>query len=282
MVRHRRGIGRGAALALVFCVVVGGAWVAAAQPGVASREGSCIGCHELEEEEELRLPVPEWRDSVHAQHEVSCDACHGGDPHEEDADLSMSEEAGFLDNPSWTEMASYCGVCHEAIAEHYEVGHFGQRMRAGELVPSCATCHMADGHRILVARPEELATSERCPECLEVAGLDASLRALERTADNERLARARIAQVEHKGIALAEFSADVGRIGEVYRASLHEFSPEVIEAASTLAVTQLQGTAERAQAFEHEADARRRFGVLLLLLLGLLFAGLWGVRRSLR
>ena len=62
---------------------------------------ACVSCHAEEEDSDLSTPVEEWRRSVHAEAEVSCDGCHGGNPHEEDEELSMDEgDAGFLGAPA--------------------------------------------------------------------------------------------------------------------------------------------------------------------------------------
>jgi hypothetical protein len=245
-------------------------------------ESTCVTCHELEVDESLALPVPEWRESVHAEHLVSCDACHGGDPRLEDGDESMSEEAGFLDNPSWTEMADYCGVCHEAIAERFTAGRFGRSILEGVRVATCATCHMQDGHRILVAAPEQIVTSDRCPGCPGVADADRWIELLRGLrASHDRLF-ARIAAVEAKGVELTDFRRRAGAVHETLVGSVHEFDDDSFDAAAFQAAREYKGLAERVSVVHGEADARVRLGVGLIAALVLLFGALLALLRSLR
>jgi hypothetical protein len=266
-------------LLLLLLPLLFGAPELAAQ-GFDEGEGTCVTCHEAEVDEALALPVPEWRDSVHATHLVSCDACHGGDPRLEDGDESMSEEAGFLDTPSWTEMADHCGVCHEEIAASFTVGRFGRGIEAGVRVATCATCHMQQGHRIVAARPEEVRTAETCPGCPSVSDPDRCEELLRSASAIEAELRAAIASVESKGIELADFRVGVGRVHDTFMQAVHEFDDEGIDAARALAVTQYEGLREQVADLDQEADGRRRFGGGMLLALALLFCALYSSLRD--
>jgi hypothetical protein len=237
-------------------------------------ESTCVTCHEVEADEVMALPVPEWRESVHAVHQVSCDACHGGDPRLEDGDDSMSEEAGFLDNPSWTEMAEYCGVCHEAIAESYTAGRYGRGIEQGVRVPTCATCHMQDGHRTLVSKPDELITAETCPGCPSLSDPEAALAALVECRGAATELALRIDAVERKGIELTDFRRNLRQVQASFARSVHEFDDAGIDAARALAVTQYNGIGEQVAALDREADSRLRLGFALLAALALLFVAL--------
>ena len=268
-----------AASALVWLLVEGGASTAFAQPDGTDDESTCVTCHEAEEDEEMSRSVPEWRESVHAAHFVSCDACHGGDPSLEDADESMSEEAGFLDNPSWTEMADHCGACHEAIAASFESGSFGRLLREGRRVATCATCHMQEGHRIRAAVPADLMTAEACPSCPTVRDLEACMGMLVDVRVRARALVGAIDGVEAKGIELTDFRLGLEQVHAAFARSVHEFDDEGMGAARALAVTQVEGMSEKVAALDREADLRRRLGVGLLAALALLFAALWGTLR---
>jgi hypothetical protein len=265
-------------------LVVGGALVGASaawgQAWVPDDEGTCVTCHEVEPDEELAVPVPEWRESVHAPHAVSCDACHGGDPRIEDADDSMSEEAGFLELPSWTEMADHCGLCHEEMAATWNAGRFGRAM-AAQRVATCADCHMQDGHRILAAVPEEIITSETCPDCPTLDAPEAALASLLAVADAERELRAGISVVEDKGIDMTDFRIGLSQVHGAFARTVHEFDDESLVAARALALTQYRGLGESVAALEVEADGRRRLGLGLIAALALLFVALFGSLRTL-
>ena len=242
--------------------------------GRGDEESTCVTCHEEEIDEAMVVPVPEWRESVHAEHLVSCDACHGGDPRLEDGDASMSEEAGFLDNPSWTEMADYCGVCHEAIAESYTAGRFGRAIEQEVRVATCATCHMQDGHRIVASRPEELITTEACPGCPTLSDPTAAVAALMEGRDAMTELAQHIERVEGKGIDLTDLREDLREVHAVFARSVHHFDDAGIDAARALAVTQYQGIGEQVAALDREADSRLCLGLGLLGSLALLFVAL--------
>jgi hypothetical protein len=140
----------------------------------AEVDSTCVSCHAEEEDEELSAPVEEWRRSVHGAAEVSCDSCHGGNPFEEDAELSMDEDkAGYLGEPGWSEVPGFCGACHEEIQDAYLEGTLGQRMAQGERVAVCSTCHEA--HAVHPPVPREILKEERCGECASFLPLIASL-----------------------------------------------------------------------------------------------------------
>jgi hypothetical protein len=253
---------------------------ASAQPVDWDGESTCVTCHEVEIDESLAVPVPEWRDSVHAEYLVSCDACHGGDPRLEDGDESMSEEAGFLDNPSWTEMADYCGVCHEGIAESYEVGRFGRAIHEGVRVATCATCHMQDGHRIVSASPEEIVTTTTCPGCPSVEDPNRCVGILREVRDQKDALLVRIATVERKGIELSDFRAGVAQVHDGFERAVHEFDDDGLDAARALAITQYRGLGEQVAVFDAEAESRMRLGFALLAALALMLAALWLTGRT--
>jgi len=264
----------------VLAIVV--ALPAFAQPDAWQDESTCVTCHEVEPSEALSISVPEWRESIHAEHLVSCDACHGGDPRLEDADESMSEEAGFLDNPSWTEMADYCGVCHEEAAAHFHSGSFGRAMREGVRVATCATCHMQDGHRIVASVPEQVVTSENCPGCPSVADVDHWLRILRQAHVADETLLASIAAVESQGIELADFRGRARDARETLAAVVHEFDDDRIDEAALLFVGEYEQLSEEISVLQREADDRIRLGIGLIAALTLLFVALLAMLRNLR
>lgn len=139
-----------------------------AVPALSQEEppSTCITCHAEEEDEELSAPVEEWRRSVHAAASVGCDSCHGGDPQQDDQELSMDEEdAGYLGAPGRKDVIAFCGTCHEKIAEGFQQSVMGGKSLEGEKVANCTTCHMIDGHAISKPDPHEILTKKRCSQC---------------------------------------------------------------------------------------------------------------------
>ena len=283
------------------CVALA-ALLAGAAAGCAAPEAeqsTCVSCHDREEadipqkvsldpggvahvEFEFSRPTAEWRESVHAAAEVSCDACHGGDPHEPDEELSMSEEAGFLENPSWTEVADWCGVCHEGIAAAYVRGAFGRAMREGTRVPTCVTCHMPAGHRITESRPEQILTARLCPQCLEIEDPRAALAALEEVRAGGEAVLARVRAAERSGIELTDLVSALGWEHIRWGEAVHEFDLARLEAASAAFLAVHAEIDAEAHGFDREADARHRFGLVLLGALSLLCATLVALARARR
>ncbi|MEN8183617.1 MAG: cytochrome c3 family protein [Myxococcota bacterium] len=269
---------------------------AAAAPDL--QESTCISCHRDEEagvpersvvevgealrfEVALSAPLREWSESIHAVHDVSCDACHGGDPWEEDADLSMSEEAGFLENPSWMEMGDYCGVCHEEVATGFARGRFGEQMRQGLRVATCDTCHMAEGHRIVEASPEELLVTA-CADCPAMLDGIALVRSLHELRGWHDVLVERVQGVEARGGELADVGAELERLrGEVSRA-VHSFDAERIRTTHAEALERYGDLDALVREVDQGLAARRGPGLVLLLSLALLFAALLLWERTLR
>jgi nitrate/TMAO reductase-like tetraheme cytochrome c subunit len=108
--------------------------------GEQIEENLCISCHASDKmKPEFQPIVEEWRASWHAQNNISCESCHGGDP--KDAALSMSPQRGFVGVPSAQAVPEFCGKCHIGILSHYlESGH-GKALKASRKAPNCVTCH---------------------------------------------------------------------------------------------------------------------------------------------
>jgi hypothetical protein len=218
--------------------------------------GTCVSCHAKEEDEELSEPVGEWKQSVHHAVEVSCDSCHGGNPFEEDADLSMDEEnAGYLGSPGWSEVAEFCGACHETIHESFSQGALGQRLAAGEQVAVCTTCHGA--HEVRSPAPREILTEDRCGECSEfeplVAPMEDAFIEAERALDDLRGA-----------IDISVVEAELHELHEDAILHVHTYDRPQVEEMASLARARLGGIAQQTQALVAEVRFRRTLGVGLV------------------
>ncbi len=55
-----------------------------------AQKNSCVECHQ-ELENELLAPVETFETDIHQQFGLSCAACHGGNPSEEDIDLAKDK-----------------------------------------------------------------------------------------------------------------------------------------------------------------------------------------------
>ena len=127
----------------------------------SSVRNTCISCH-LEAGDELAVPVNQFKDDVHARRGFSCVSCHGGDPAQDDIDLSMDPRKGFIGKPSVKQVQSFCGKCHsnaetmkrfnpslrvDQEAEFATSVH-GKRIAQGDTKPAtCVNCHGSHGIR---------------------------------------------------------------------------------------------------------------------------------------
>jgi predicted CXXCH cytochrome family protein len=98
---------------LSIAILVAPAPAAGAEPRHANGanlavKDSCFACHS--EIEGTSVP---FKDDVHYHNAISCAACHGGDPKEDDQNLSMSAQRGFKIRVTRQATPEYCGRCHK-------------------------------------------------------------------------------------------------------------------------------------------------------------------------
>ena len=109
---------------------------------------------------EFRTITEAWQASWHAQNNISCENCHGGDT--KDASLSMSPQRGFVGSPQPKEVPAFCGKCHIGILSHFmESGH-GKALKASRKAPNCVTCH--GSHNIQKASID-IINEQLCTKC---------------------------------------------------------------------------------------------------------------------
>jgi hypothetical protein len=134
----------------------------AASQRYAAEENGCLDCH-LTLEPAYAVPAREWLTSIHADYEVGCSDCHGGDSLAVTKAGAKSEETGYIGQPPKEEIPQLCGSCHadselmapyglptNQLSEYYELSRHGQLLAEGDLaVATCYDCH--GGHATLDA-----------------------------------------------------------------------------------------------------------------------------------
>lgn len=128
---------------------------------VQPAEDQCIECH-ASFTDHLGDSARQYRDDIHAKSRLSCAACHGGDPTQEDGDRSMDPKKGFRGVPKRAEIPQLCARCHSDGAfmrgynpslrtdqlTLYWTSVHGKRLRAGDTrVAVCSDCHTAHSIR---------------------------------------------------------------------------------------------------------------------------------------
>ncbi len=70
---------------------------------------TCIICHNQLGKEKAAW-VKQWQESVHGKNDVTCPACHGGDP--SSFNKPKIEGTGYIGKPSRLEVPEFCARCH--------------------------------------------------------------------------------------------------------------------------------------------------------------------------
>ena len=106
---------------------------------------SCVHCHS-------RLPVSSfvgakshgWTGSIHEKRGITCDKCHGGDPH---APGQQEAHAGVLGSSRpgspvyFKNIPSTCGKCHGAEFYKFTQSRHYKILQSAGKGPECVTCH---------------------------------------------------------------------------------------------------------------------------------------------
>lgn len=150
MKRHAIWIAMMSALIMVLLFPV----IAAAAP---APEIVCIQCHGGLPGK-YGAPVELWRGSIHAQNNIACNSCHGGDV--KDAVNAMSPARGFLGVPKQTAVPAFCGRCHVGVMKDYLGSAHGKALGKGG--PTCVTCH---GNHLVVKASLNLINEKACTAC---------------------------------------------------------------------------------------------------------------------
>jgi hypothetical protein len=127
----------------------------------ATGVNTCVDCHSTLEGKHAEITA-QWRRSIHAERDVACADCHGGDPSASTVDAAMSPEAGYIGVPAKADTPALCASCHADVTRmrqydlptdqyaKYKESIHGIRLAEGDLnVTTCFDCH--GGHQILKA-----------------------------------------------------------------------------------------------------------------------------------
>jgi hypothetical protein len=117
----------------------------------------CIQCHAVQPAQ-FSQPVRLWQTSIHAEHGIGCNACHGGDPM--DSAQAMSPARGFRGVPIPTAIPSLCGGCHMGVSRHYMNSAHGRTLGKGG--PTCVTCH---GSHDIKSASLDIISRKNCSTC---------------------------------------------------------------------------------------------------------------------
>ncbi len=154
---------------LPVCLLVLG-WLLSGAPAAGSapgnlQENSCVNCHAgLPADSLIKVKSHGWNGSVHQQHGVTCDRCHGGDPtaaRKEEAHAGMLGSSLPASPVYFKNIPATCGKCHGAEFYKFSQSLHYQMLETTGRGPECVTCHGSMETKVLA--PDTLAAvCERC------------------------------------------------------------------------------------------------------------------------
>jgi len=131
---------------------------------------TCTACHaRIDQKGQWEHTFSDWKESLHAQVEVDCVSCHGGD---DSAGVARAAHHGMTPvgsgNTAETRLlaAKVCGSCHVDKYRAFARSTHYRRLVEGTMAAYCHTCHTSVGSRVLT--PQTVAAT--CSRCHPKAG----------------------------------------------------------------------------------------------------------------
>lgn len=121
---------------------------------------TCLDCHLTLEDDNLSKMAKDWQQSIHAEREVACVDCHGGDSSATTKEAAKAPETGYIGAPAKADIPALCASCHANVVlmrqynlptdqyAKYQESIHGLRLAEGDQnVATCFDCH--GGHLVL-------------------------------------------------------------------------------------------------------------------------------------
>lgn len=243
---------RGLLVALLFLVL--------ATPAAAA--SVCIDCHNSDLMKPGFLKIyQEWKESWHAQNNVSCYNCHGGDP--KDVANAMSPERGFVGVPKPTAVPEFCGKCHIAISKDYLASGHGKALMTKGTGPNCVTCHGA--HDVQKAQLS-IINEKLCSKCHSYERAQLMKEALFGTEEKISAISGELQTIRSNGLDVENEAKTLFRTQAQYRALFHTVDVNLVKSQTASFNARLDTLQEKTQALLQELAYRRNFAGFLLLL----------------
>ncbi|MCK9419167.1 MAG: cytochrome C [Nitrospirae bacterium] len=229
--------------------------------GQQIEENLCISCHSSDTmKPEFRVITDAWQSSWHAQNNISCEHCHGGDP--KDASLSMSPHRGFVGSPQPKEVPEFCGKCHIGILSHFmESGH-GKALAASQKAPNCVTCHGA--HNIQKATID-IINEQLCTKCHAYERAKVMKQALFLTEKKFAELDKRLQELKREGIYSDEEEKGLFNIQAEFRTLFHTVDVNLVKERTDGVTAKLDKLDADIKAMFRELNFRKNFSAFLML-----------------
>ena len=154
--------------AFAFFVLLGGLLIAGIQAyavNITAENNSCVRCHlALSSTSFVGTKSHSWNGSIHQEHGVTCDKCHGGDPaakSERLAHVGVFSSSNPDSDVYYKNIPKTCGKCHGAEYYKFTQSFHYKKLETTGQGPNCVTCHGSMVTSVL--QPDDLANvCERC------------------------------------------------------------------------------------------------------------------------
>jgi hypothetical protein len=130
--------------ALAFCGVLVFAHFARSASD-QTEKNSCVECHaKLPANSFVGVKSHSWIGSIHEQHGVTCDKCHGGNPaatQEKQAHIGVYGSSNPKSSVYFKNVPETCGKCHGAEFYKFTQSLHYKMLETTGRGPTCVTCH---------------------------------------------------------------------------------------------------------------------------------------------
>jgi hypothetical protein len=185
---------------------------------------NCIECHSSLAAQ-FSQPVLLWKSSIHSEHGITCDACHGGDTR--DSANAMSPARGFRGIPAPSTVPTLCGGCHMGILKHYLGSAHGKALGAGG--PTCVTCHGSHG---IVSASIDLINKKNCSTCHSFAKALLIKNAMQKTEGMLKAIEKRITALKSEGVETDHLEKRLFSLRNRFHALYHSLDVNLIKQES--------------------------------------------------
>ncbi len=123
----------------------------------SANKNSCVDCHS-KQSSSLANPVKDWQTSIHAERNVACVDCHGGNASLDRKEDAKARGTGYIGVPKTVDIPALCASCHANVEQmrqydlptdqwaKYQTSTHGQKLAQGDTkVATCFVCHDRHG-----------------------------------------------------------------------------------------------------------------------------------------
>lgn len=274
---HTAGDTVRAALVLLLSLFLLGPPAHTTEAQQTATSNTCVTCHAGLDDEDMSLPVSEWRRSVHLPAGIACQDCHGGNPSTTVEEEAHDVEKEFVGLPEPDVVHELCGSCHEIQMDNYLPSPHGIE---GDFWPNCVDCHK--NHEVVYPEASLISIPDNCEDCHEQETMDDFIALTDRGLGPVIGFRQVAEEIRLSGVPVDMILARTAMARDAYiQEASHVFVLEKIVAtvdSLEQVYPQIQKDVDTAHT---EVDTRRKFGWMFIGLFLSLAGVTWLYRRSL-